>query len=123
MFDTTRAFSGFSVNDIPAASTFYSEILGLKVDEIEGGMLNLTLDSGASVLIYPKGDAHRPASFTILNFGVTDIEKAVDELNAKGVTTKIYDDMGDEKGIQRGQGPDIAWFTDPAGNVLSVIGD
>lgn len=121
MFDTTKAFGGFSVDDIPTAKRFYSETLGLKVEEIEGGMLNLRLDSGAVVLIYPKGAAHQPASFTILNFGVADVEKAVEALNAKGIDTKIYPEMGDDKGIQRDYGPDIAWFTDPAGNILSVI--
>lgn len=121
MFDTTRSFSGFSVDDIDAARDFYRDTLELTVEENEGGMLTLKLDSGAGILVYPKGDQHAPASFTILNFPVDDVEAAVDALNTKGVGTKIYPDMGDEKGIQRGWGPDIAWFRDPAGNVLSVL--
>lgn len=120
MFDTVNAFSGFSVDDIDAASAFYSEVLGLRVDAENGGMLTLHLDSGASILVYPKED-HEPASFTILNFGVADVDAAVGQLNERGVVTKIYDDMGDDRGIQRGWGPDIAWFRDPAGNVLSVL--
>ena len=120
MFDTRNAFSGFSVDDVDAAHTFYSDTLGVRVEREEGGMLTLHLDSGASILIYPKED-HAPASFTILNFGVDDVDAAVTRLNEHGVTTKIYDEMGDDRGIQRGWGPDIAWFRDPAGNVLSVL--
>lgn len=120
MFDTANAFSGFSVDDIDAASAFYSDILGLRVEPEQGGMLTLHLDSGASILVYPKED-HAPASFTILNFGVADVDATVTQLNERGVDTKIYDDLGDERGIQRGWGPDMAWFRDPAGNVLSVL--
>lgn len=120
MFANSPAFSGFSTNDIAAARQFYAETLGLVVEEDEGGMLTLTLGGGGSVLIYPKPD-HAPASFTVLNFPVDDIEAAVDELNARGIETKIYPDLGDERGIMRGYGPDIAWFTDPAGNVISVL--
>ncbi|MFF8958166.1 VOC family protein [Streptomyces sp. NPDC014894] len=123
MFRDTRAFSGFAVDDIPAARRFYDEILGLEVAE-EYGMLNLTLGGGASVLVYPKPD-HTPAGFTILNFPVDDIERAVDALAARGVTFERYPGFShDEKGIARDQGgPPIAWFRDPAGNVLSVLED
>ena len=120
MFDTSHAFSGFSVDDVDAAFAFYSDTLGLRVEREEGGMLTLQLDTGVSILIYPKDD-HEPASFTILNFGVPDVDSAVTELNERGVTTKIYEGMGDERGIERQWGPAIAWFRDPAGNVLSVI--
>lgn len=124
MFDTTRTFGGFSVDDIDAAEAFYRDILGITVVRNEMGILQLHLDSGATVIAYPKPD-HEPASFTILNFGVGDIDAAVDALNAKGVVTTIYPDQTslDSKGIMRGHGPDIAWFRDPAGNVLSVIDD
>ncbi|PWC07813.1 VOC family protein [Mycetocola zhujimingii] len=123
MLTTSHAFGGFSVNDLDAARRFYGETLGLDVSPGEMGVLQLTLPGGARVIIYPKPN-HSPASFTILNFVVDDVGVAVDELNAAGVTTKIYDDdelPTDEKGISRGNGPDIAWFRDPAGNVLSVI--
>jgi catechol 2,3-dioxygenase-like lactoylglutathione lyase family enzyme len=122
MFDSSGAFSGFSVDDIPAAKAFY-EKLGLTVVENDMGFLNLRLASGASVLVYSKPN-HAPASYTVLNFEVDDVEAAVDDLNARGVVTKIYSDPDfgtDAKGISRGRGPDIAWFTDPAGNVLSVL--
>ena len=123
MVTTTGAFSGFSVDDIDAARTFYTETLGLSVTTNEMGFLELQLDSGAMILVYAKPN-HTPASFTILNFPVEDVEAAVDDLNARGVTTKIYPDdvmPSDSKGIMRGNGPDIAWFRDPAGNVLSVL--
>lgn len=123
MFSPEKAFSGFSVNDLDAARQFYGETLGLEVEVNPMGFLDIHLGSGASVLAYVKPN-HTPASFTILNFPVDDVEAAVDDLNARGVTTKIYTDPDfgtDEKGISRGRGPDIAWFTDPAGNVLSVI--
>jgi catechol 2,3-dioxygenase-like lactoylglutathione lyase family enzyme len=123
MFTTTGAFSGFSVDDIDAARTFYGETLGLSVITNEMGFLELQLDSGAMILIYAKPN-HTPASFTILNFPADDVEAAVDDLNARGVTTKIYSDdemPSDSKGIMRDNGPDIAWFLDPAGNVLSVL--
>ena len=121
MFDTTRAFSGFAVDDIEAAHAFYSETLGLTVERNAMGFLELKLDSGAGILIYGK-EQHTPAEYTILNFPVDDIDAAVDELNARGVKTAIYDDFPtDAKGIMRGNGPDIAWFRDPAGNVLSVL--
>ena len=123
MVTTTGAFSGFCVDDIDAARVFYAETLGLSVTTNEMGFLELQLDSGARILIYTKPH-HTPASFTILNFPVDDVEAAVDDLNARGVTTKIYPDdvmPSDNKGIMRGNGPDIAWFLDPAGNVLSVL--
>ena len=120
MFDTTRAFSGFSVDDVGAAQAFYGDILGLTVTE-EHGMLTLRLGPDHAVLVYPKPN-HTPASFTILNFPVDDIDAAVDELTGRGVRFERYDGMGqDDKGIMRHQGPPIAWFTDPAGNVLSVL--
>ncbi|MGF9662722.1 VOC family protein [Arthrobacter crystallopoietes] len=123
MFAAARAMSGFSVNDIAAAKEFYGEVLGLDVNDGDMGTLRLTLPGGAEVLVYPK-DNHEPASFTILNFLVDDVDAAVEQLNGKGVRTKIYDDPQlptDAKGIMRGNGPDIAWFKDPAGNVLSVL--
>jgi catechol 2,3-dioxygenase-like lactoylglutathione lyase family enzyme len=121
MFRDTSAFSGFSVNDLQAAKDFYGGTLGLDVSE-EEGLVTLRLGGGGTVLVYPK-EAHVPATFTILNFPVTDIERAVDDLTAAGVTFERYPHLGeaDERGIYRGQGPDIAWFTDPAGNVLSVL--
>lgn len=120
MFTPDSAFSGFSINDLAAAKQFYGDTLGLTVTENAMGFLSLRLASGATVLAYVKPN-HEPASFTILNFEVDDVEAAVDDLNGRGVVTKIYDDAGDDKGVVRGQGPDIAWFKDPAGNVLSVL--
>jgi catechol 2,3-dioxygenase-like lactoylglutathione lyase family enzyme len=122
MFTPDRAFSGFSIDDLAAAKAFYGDTLGLAVTENEMGFLNLNLANGATILAYVKPN-HEPATFTILNFEVDDVEAAVDDLNARGVVTKIYDDEShtDEKGIARGWGPDIAWFRDPAGNVLSVL--
>lgn len=119
MFRTTPAFSGFSVDDIPAARAFYADVLGLEVRE-ENGMLFLQIQDGQPILVYPKGDAHRPASFTILNFPVDNVEAAVRELADRGVEFARYDGV-DDLGIMRAGGPLIAWFTDPAGNVLSVI--
>jgi catechol 2,3-dioxygenase-like lactoylglutathione lyase family enzyme len=120
MFENTRAFSGFSVDDIPQAKQFYGETLGVRVSE-EHGMLTLHIAGERDTLVYPKDD-HTPASFTILNFPVDDIEKAVDELAGRGVAFERYPGTDtDEKGIFRGAGPLIAWFKDPAGNVLSVI--
>jgi catechol 2,3-dioxygenase-like lactoylglutathione lyase family enzyme len=122
MFSKTAAFSGFAVDDIDAARSFYADTLGLTVNLNDMGILDIELGSGAHVIAYPKED-HEPAGFTILNFSVDDVEAAVDELNARGVVTKIYEGEygGDEKGIMRGWGPPIAWFRDPAGNVLSVL--
>lgn len=124
MFKDTPAFSGFSVDDIPKAKTFYGDTLGLAVTE-EHGMLTLHLATGGTVIVYPKED-HQPANFTILNFPVEDIDVAIGELEKRGVTFERYEHMPqDEHGIARGRaqhmGPDIAWFTDPAGNILSVL--
>ncbi len=120
MFANTKAFSGFAVDDISKAKRFYGETLGLQTSE-EHGLMTLHLAGDRPTLVYPKPD-HTPASYTILNFPVEDIEKAVDELVARGVELERYDGLDqDEKGIHRGGGPLIAWFTDPAGNVLSVL--
>jgi catechol 2,3-dioxygenase-like lactoylglutathione lyase family enzyme len=120
MFENTNAYSGFSVDDIAAAKDFYGETLGLRVDE-EHGMLGLHLATGGVVLVYPK-ENHEPATYTVLNFPVDDIDEAVDELTARGVRFERYDGFNqDEKGISRDQGPHIAWFKDPAANVLSVL--
>ncbi|WP_316291904.1 VOC family protein [Clavibacter michiganensis] len=123
MFAPATAFSGFSVDDVPAALAFYRDTLGLEVEEVpEMGMLRLVLPgSGARVLVYPK-PGHEPATFTVLNLQVDDVDEAVVELNARGVETAIFAGMPtDPRGIMRGNGPDIAWFRDPAGNVLSVV--
>lgn len=120
MFEHTKAFSGFSVNDIPRAKQFYRQTLGLRVTE-ENGMLQLHLAGDRDTLVYPKED-HTPATFTILNFPVTDIEVTVDELVSRGVQFENYDST-DDKGIMRQGGPLIAWFKDPAGNILSVLQD
>ncbi len=122
MFGNTKAFSGFAVDDIPAAKRFYGETLGLKVTE-ENGMLTLHIAGDRPTLVYPK-EHHEPASFTILNFPVDDVEEAVDALTKRGVRFERYEGTPletDEKGVFRGGGPLIAWFKDPAGNVLSVI--
>jgi catechol 2,3-dioxygenase-like lactoylglutathione lyase family enzyme len=123
MFQDTKAYSGFSTNDIQKTKEFYRNVLGLSVTE-EYGQLRLHLATGADILIYPKDD-HVPATYTILNFPVDDIDQAVDELTRKRVTFEHYENMTDKKGIARGisqhRGPDIAWFKDPAGNILSVL--
>jgi predicted enzyme related to lactoylglutathione lyase len=121
----SKAFSGFSVNDIAKARQFYSGTLGLDVSE-NMGLLTLNFADGYKVIIYPKPN-HAPATFTVLNFPVDDIETAVDQLSKKGIVFEQYDmpDLKtDKKGIARspeGKGPDIAWFKDPAGNILSVL--
>ena len=123
MFSSDNAFSGFSVDDLAAAKDFYGTKLGLTVEENAMGFLEIQLASGARVLAYTKPN-HEPASYTMLNFEVDDVEAAVDDLNARGVVTKIYTDPDfgtDAKGISLGRGPDICWFRDPAGNVLSVL--
>lgn len=121
MFKDSKAFSGFAVPDLPAAKKFYGETLGLRVSDEEGGLFTLHLAGDRDTLIYIKPD-HTPATYTILNFPVDDIDKAVDELTERGVRFEHYPNSGqDEKGINRGGGPLIAWFTDPAGNILSVI--
>ena len=120
MLGESKAFSGFAVGDIEAARAFYADTLGLKVTE-ENGMLTLHLGGERPTLVYPKDD-HEPATYTILNFPVDDIEAAVDALMEKGVAFELYEGTPqDEKGIVREYGPPIAWFRDPAGNVLSVI--
>ena len=120
MFENTKAFSGFSADDIPRARQFYAETLGLKVTEANG-LLTLHIAGDRPTIIYPKPD-HTPAAFTILNFPVDDIDAAVDALAARGVEFERYDGMEqDEKGISRGPGPEIAWFKDPAGNILAVL--
>jgi catechol 2,3-dioxygenase-like lactoylglutathione lyase family enzyme len=125
MLGNSAAFSGFSVDDIPRAKQFYADTLGLEVSE-ENDILTLNLGGGATAIAYPKGDQHQPASFTILNFPVPEIEAAVRELKDRGVTFEHYEGTPaetDELGVFRGDGPLIAWFKDPAGNVLSVIQD
>jgi catechol 2,3-dioxygenase-like lactoylglutathione lyase family enzyme len=124
MLRDSAAFSGFTVDDVPKAKAFYTEVLELNVTE-EHGMLTLHLASDRPTLVYPKSD-HTPATYTILNFPVDDIDAAVDELTARGVRFARYDGMPqDDKGVMRGlandRGPDIAWFTDPAGNIFSVL--
>lgn len=120
MFGSTKAFSGFSVDDIDAAASFYGDVLGLRVSQ-QHGLLTLHIAGGRDVLVYPKPD-HTPATFTILNFPVDDIDKAVDQLTERGVRLQRYEQFpADARGIARGDGPPIAWFTDPAGNVLSVL--
>jgi catechol 2,3-dioxygenase-like lactoylglutathione lyase family enzyme len=124
MFANTPAFSGFAVDDIDAARSFYGETLGLKVTDEEMGVLTLHLAGDRPTMIYPKPD-FTPATYTILNFQVDDVDAAVDELGSRGVEFERYDGLEqDEKGIARAPdgGPaDIAWFTDPAGNILAVL--
>jgi catechol 2,3-dioxygenase-like lactoylglutathione lyase family enzyme len=121
MFKDTKAFSGFAVDDLEAAQKFYGEVLGLDATE-ENGLLNLHLAGDRDTLVYPKPD-HTPAAYTILNFPVPDLDAAVEELTRRGVTFERYDGFDqDERGIARGaEGPPIAWFTDPAGNILAVL--
>jgi catechol 2,3-dioxygenase-like lactoylglutathione lyase family enzyme len=124
MFKNTKAVSSFSVNDLQKAKEFYQDTLGLEVTEGSMGVLTLHISGGGEIFVYPKPN-HLPATFTILNFPVPDIEKAVDDLTNLGITFEQYDEpmKTDEKGILRGngRGPDIAWFKDPAGNILSVL--
>jgi catechol 2,3-dioxygenase-like lactoylglutathione lyase family enzyme len=124
MFKHSKAFSGFSVVDLEKAKAFYSEILGLEVVDNPMGLLELHIAGGTPILVYPKPN-HVPATFTILNFPVDDIEKTVDELAKRGVHFEQYEGEinTDEKGISRNGGPLIAWFKDPAGNIMSVIED
>ncbi|HSB27211.1 MAG TPA: VOC family protein [Pyrinomonadaceae bacterium] len=122
LFRESGAFSSYSVNDLKRAKDFYATTLGLEVTEMPEG-LQLKLADGFEVFLYPKPN-HTPATFTVLNFTVDDIEEAVDELRSLGVQLEKYDQAEirtDDKGIMRGPGPQIAWFKDPAGNVLSVI--
>lgn len=121
MFKDSQAFSGFAVSDLDAAKDFYGGKLGLDVRSGPMGNLELHLGSGATVFVYPKKD-HVPATYTMLNFPVADVEAAVDQLAKAGVKMERYPNMGqDAKGILRGNGRDIAWFTDPSGNILSVL--
>ena len=124
MLKDSKAYSGFSVNDIQTAKEFYGRTLGLKISE-SNGLLHLHLAGGATVLVYPKPN-HSPATFTILNFPVANVDTAVDELTKRGVRFEIYDEVDfktDDRGVSRGIGPVIAWFRDPAGNILSVLED
>ena len=126
MFKRTKAFSGFSVNDIQKAKEFYGKTLGIEVKDNPMGLIELHIAGGNNLIIYPKPN-HEPATFTILYFPVDDIDKAVDELTAKGIVFEQYQGeiKTDKKGIARStdesKGPNIAWFKDPAGNILSVI--
>ncbi len=126
MLKDSEAFSSFSVNDIAAAKQFYTETLGLECGDGPMGILELKLATGGHIMIYPKDEGHSPASFTILNFPVKDMEVAVDELTGKGVTFLQYDNemiKTDAKGIARNDefGPPMAWFTDPAGNIMALM--
>jgi catechol 2,3-dioxygenase-like lactoylglutathione lyase family enzyme len=124
MFQSTKAFSSFSVDDLAKAKEFYGRTLGLEIiEDTKMGLFSLRLGINARVLVYPKGAAHVAATYTVLNFPVGDIEKAVDELRSRGVRFEKYDELKtDDKGIHREErGPAIAWFKDPAGNVLSVL--
>ena len=125
MLTDSPAFSGFSVNDLTAAKQFYGETLGLRVSDVAamGGLATLHLAGDNNVLVYEKPD-HTPATFTVLNFPVSDIDATVSGLAERGVSFERYDAFAadiDDSGIYRGGGPSIAWFTDPAGNVLSVL--
>jgi len=121
MLEDSEAFSGFAVPDIAEAKVFYGTTLGMRVSDGPMGLLTLHPAGGRDIMVYPKAD-HVPATYTILNFPVADIDEAVDELRASGVEFLRYDGFDqDEKGIARGDGPDIAWFTDPAGNILAVL--
>src|ERR1700693_3366471 len=122
MLEKSKAFSGFSVNDTQKAKEFYGRTLGLEVSE-SNGLLTLRLADGNTVLIYPKPN-HVPATFTVLNFPVDSVDKTVDELTKRGVRFQVYNEPDlttDKRGIFRGGGPVIAWFKDPAGNILSVL--
>ena len=123
MFANTRAYSGFAVDDLGKAREFYGETLGINTTAMseENGLMSLDLAGDRATLVYVKPD-FTPATYTILNFPVDDIDQAVDELASRGVRFERYDDFDqDEKGIARGPGPAIAWFKDPAGNILSVL--
>ena len=123
MFESTKAFSGFAVDDMQKAREFYGETLGLKTEVLdeEHGLLSLHLSGERDVIVYEKSDL-APANYTILNLQVDDIDKAVDDLTARGVSFERYDGFDqDDKAIARGPGPQIAWFKDPAGNILSVL--
>ena len=120
MFTDTKAFSGFAVDDVAKAREFYGDTLGIRTSE-ENGLLTLHLAGDRPTLVYPKPD-HTPADYTILNFPVADIDAAVDQLTDRGVRFERYEGFGqDDRGIMRDQGPPIAWFRDPAGNVLALL--
>ncbi len=119
MIDTSKAYSGFSVNDIDAAQKFYGELLEIPLTESHG-MLKLHINPTKDILVYPKGDKHVPAEYTMLNFSVDDIDAAVAELAAAGITFEKSEGV-DDTGVFRLGGPPIAWFKDPAGNILSVL--
>jgi len=122
MFTDTKAFSGFAVDDVEAARAFYGDTLGLRTS-VENGMLILHLAGDRDTLVYPR-PGHVPAEYTILNFPVDDVGAAVAELTKRGVRFERYEGFPqDDDGVMRGNGPDIAWFKDPAGNVLSVIAE
>jgi catechol 2,3-dioxygenase-like lactoylglutathione lyase family enzyme len=123
MFANTKAYSGFAVDDLQKAREFYGETLGLNTSVLdeEYGLLSLHLAGDRDTLVYQKPDLV-PANYTVLNFAVDDIDEAVDELAGRGVTFERYDGFDqDEKGISRGNGPQVAWFKDPAGNILAVL--
>jgi catechol 2,3-dioxygenase-like lactoylglutathione lyase family enzyme len=123
MLKANKAFSSFSVNDIQKAREFYGKTLGLEVSSGPEGTLVVPLSDGTKTLMYPKSN-HQPATFTVLNFPVDSVDKAVDELTQRGVRFEIYNEPNlktDARGISRGNGPTIAWFKDPAGNILSVL--
>jgi catechol 2,3-dioxygenase-like lactoylglutathione lyase family enzyme len=123
VFGNTKAYSGFAVDDLERAREFYSETLGLKTSVLdeENGLMVLHIAGDRNTLVYRKPD-FTPATYTILNFPVDDVDEAVDQLTARGVRFERYDGFEqDEKGIARGAGPNIAWFKDPAGNILSVL--
>jgi catechol 2,3-dioxygenase-like lactoylglutathione lyase family enzyme len=123
MFGDSKAFSGFAVKELDAARAFYGDTLGLDVKDEPMGTLGITLGSGATVMVYHKPD-FVPATYTILNFPVRDVDAAVAQLTAAGIPMQRYPGMDqDERGISRGDGPTIAWFTDPSGNILSVLED
>ncbi len=120
MLGESKAFSGFAVDDLEKAKAFYEDVLGLKTSE-EHGLMTLHLAGDRPTLVYPKPD-HEPATYTVLNFPVDDIDAAVEALMERGVAFEIYEQSGqDDKGVMRQYGPPIAWFRDPAGNILSVI--
>ena len=123
MLKNSKAFSGFSVDNMQKAKEFYQNVLGLEVVENPMGIMEIKIKDSANVLVYPKPN-HQAATYTVLNFPVNDVDKAVDELTEKGVKFEIYDEENlktNSKGVMKGYGPDIAWFKDPAGNIFSVL--
>lgn len=124
MLTNKGSFSSFSVKDLDTARRFYGETLGLTVTDRDTGTIDVALPGGARVMVYEKGDAHQAANFTVLNFEVDDVGAAVDELKSMGVQTMIYNDpelTTDERGVAQWEGPPMAWFEDPSGNVISVM--